>query len=126
GRVRATRLDPRDFELTLDDVWLAPTGGPLVSFTPAGLRLEMIDGLSIDPPIAGPGEKARIVLTTHLPVDRGARYRAYAPRLAIRLVPAQIELKRDKTADPSDPRRVVFWKEVTLPKTPVDRWTEIG
>jgi tetratricopeptide (TPR) repeat protein len=35
-------------------------------------------------------------------------------------------LKRDKIADAADPRRVVFWKEVTLPKTPVDRWTELG
>lgn len=127
GRVQATLLDPRDFRITLDEIWLARSGAALASFTPVNLRLEVIDGLTVEPSIAGPGEKVRITLTTHLPVDRGYHYRAYATSTAIRLVDAQVELKREKPAkDAPDPRRLVFTREVTLPKTPVDRWTEIG
>ncbi|MFN3652048.1 MAG: tetratricopeptide repeat protein [Armatimonadota bacterium] len=124
GRVRATRTDPERFSITLDDVWLAREGGRGVSFSPTNRRLEVVEGLAVEPAIAAPGEKVRITLTTQLPVDRGYKYRAYATSTAIRVVDEELELKREK--GPKDETRVVFSREVTLPKTSQDTWTELS
>jgi tetratricopeptide (TPR) repeat protein len=124
GRVRATLVDPADFSITLDDIWLARTGASLVSFTPDNVRLEVIEGLKVEPAIAAPGQKVKISLSTRLPMDRGYKYRAYATSTAIRLVPDEKELKREKGE--TEPNRVVFSTEVKLPQRSVDRWTEIS
>jgi len=127
GQVRATIIDPGSFSITLDDLWLAPEQQPLVSFSPGKIRAEVIESLRVEPAVAAPGDKVKITLIARLPVDRKQKYEARLTSTASRLVDNQLELKRDKeavTAD--DPRRVVFAREVTLPKSGVDRWTEIG
>ncbi len=135
GRVRAMDVDPARFSITLDDVWLAPAGRALSSFTPERLRLEVIEGLKVEPAIATPGQKVRITLATRLPVNRAFKYRAYATSTALRLVKDELELKRegdakhDQTTRPAVGElspRVVFSREVELPKTSIDQWAEIG
>jgi tetratricopeptide (TPR) repeat protein len=127
GRVRAKLLSAGSFSMTLDDVWLAPSDAQLTSFTPERRRLEIIEGLTVEPAVAAPGEKVKITLAAELPLERGYKYKAYATSTASRHVPAQVELKADKPkkGEPVS-NRVVFSKEVTLPKSSVDRWTEIG
>lgn len=124
GRVRATRTDAERFAITLDDVWLAPESAPLVSFTPDRLRHEVIEGLKVEPEIASPGEKVRITLATRLPVARGIRYEAFATSSAIRLIENPTGLKREK--GDKDAPQVIFTREITLPKSSVDTWTEVG
>ncbi len=127
GRVRATLVNAADFQITLDDVWLAPTNTALASFSPENLRLEVIESLTVDPPIAAPGEKVRVTLACRLPVHRGFRYRAFLTSSAIRLVEDQQELKAEKQPkDSPEPDRVVFTKELRLPKRSLDTSTEIG
>ena len=133
GRVRATLVNPREFSVTLDDVWLAPGKSALVSFTPEQVRQEVIESLTAEPAVASPGQKVKVTLAARLPMDRGFRYRACPPSTAIRIVPDQLELKREKpekaaALPPTDTReeRVVFSREVTLPKSSIDRWTEVG
>jgi tetratricopeptide (TPR) repeat protein len=124
GRVRATLVDPGAFSVTLDDVWLARADSPGASFTPEKMRREVIEDLKVEPEIAAPGEKVKITLATRLPVDRGFRYRAYLTSTATRLVENDLELKAEKTAEGTT--RVLFTREVSLPKHSVDRWTELG
>jgi tetratricopeptide (TPR) repeat protein len=125
GRVGATVVDAGKFSLTLDDILLAPAGASLASFTPGRTRREVIEKLAVEPAVAAPGEKVRIVLAAHLPEDRGHKYRAFATSTAIRLIENQIELKREKRpAGAEGP--TVFSREVTLPKSTVEAWTEIG
>lgn len=126
GRVRAMSQDPGKFAIMLDDVWLAPEQSPLASFTPERLRYEVIEGLTLEPAIAAPGDKVKISLATQLPVERGYKYRAYLTSTAIRVVENQQELKREKDEKDSSDRRVVFSRTVTLPKNSIDRSTEIG
>ncbi|MCC2671530.1 MAG: hypothetical protein K0Q72_4001, partial [Armatimonadetes bacterium] len=97
------------------------------SFTPERMRYEIVEGLIVEPPIASPGQKVKIVLTTRLPLERGHKYRAYLSSTAIRLVENQQELKREKPGkDDPDPNRVVFTRTVTLPKSSIDQSAEIG
>lgn len=129
GRLRTSAMDPRDFSVTVEDVWLTPAATAGVSFSPENLRLEIIDSLKVEPAVAEPGTKVHITLTTHLPIDRGYRYHAYVTSTAIRLVDNQLELKQEKApkgGTPDDPTRVVFAREVTLPKASIDRWTIVG
>ncbi len=127
GRVRATLLDAARFSVTLDDVWLSPEGGTGISFTPENLRLESIDSFTAEPTVAAPGGKVRLTLVAHLPLDRGYRYQAYAESSAIRLVEDGLELKRDKSSrSEDDPTRVQFVRDLTMPRTSVDRFTELS
>lgn len=126
GRVRAMSQDAGKFAIMLDDVWLAPERSTLASFTPERLRYEVVEGLTIEPAIAGPGDKVKISLATQLPVERGYKYRAYLTSTAIRVVENQLELKREKVEKEPADQRVVFSRTVTLPKNSIDRSTEIG
>lgn len=122
GRVRAALLDPDAFSITLEDIWLAPEGSPLASFSPERVRLEAIESLRVEPEVVGPGARVRITLTARLPVERGFRYTAFLTSSAIRLVESQLELKRDRV----EGQRVIFSREVTLPRASIDRWSELG
>jgi len=124
GRVRARLLDASRFAILLDDVWLAPEGGSLVSFSPERIRMETIESLAVEPAIAEPGQKVKVTLVTHLPVDRGHKYLAFVTSTRSRLVKDQEELKAEKA--PKGQTRVVWSKEITLSRTPLDRSTEIG
>ena len=135
GHVHAMDVDPAHFSITLDDVWLAPRETKLASFTPERLRLEVIESLKIEPAIASPGDKVRITLAARLPVNRGFKYKAFATSTALRLVKDELDLKRegdtkhDKIAAAPEGEvspRVVFSKEVVLPKVSQDQWAEIG
>ena len=123
GRVRATLADARSFSVTLDDVWLAPERGGGASFSPERVRLEVIESLKVEPYVASPGEKVTISLTTRLPVERGLKYKAQINSTGIRLVDDELELKAEKNKDDTD--RVVFTREVKLPKSTGDRFTEL-
>ena len=126
GRVRAMSQDPGKFAIMLDDVWLAPERSALASFTPERLRYEVVEGLTLEPAIAAPGDKVKISLATQLPLERGYKYRAYLTSNAIRLVENQQELKREKDEKTPADNRVVFSRTVTLPKNSIDRSAEIG
>jgi tetratricopeptide (TPR) repeat protein len=124
GRVRARVLNPGAFSITLDDVWLAPNGSSLASFSPERRRMEVIESFTVEPAIAAPGDKVTVTLTAQLPVDRGEQYRAYLTSTARRLAPDDVEMKRQKA--PKDQTRVVFQRQVTLPKKSLDRWSELS
>lgn len=126
GRVRAMSQDAGKFAIMLDDVWLAPERSALASFTPERLRYEIVEGLTVEPAIAGPGEKVKISLATQLPLERGYKYRAYLTSNAIRVVENQQELKREKDEKSPEGNRVVFSRTVTLPKNSIDRSAELG
>lgn len=131
GRVRAGEVDPGAFSIHLDEVWLAPAGASLISFTPERMRLEVVQSLTVTPAVAAPGEKVKVTLTAILPVTRGLKYKARLTSTAPRLVRNNQELKQEKATgaeakEAGDPERVVFTREVTLPKKPVDTWTELG
>lgn len=134
GRVRASRLDPASFAVILDDVWLAPEGARLASFSPDRLRLEVIEAFDVQPRVASPGELVTITLRARLPLARGYRYRAFVSSSAIRLVSDNLELKREEysTHRPPDDEAgaggtaVVFRRQVRLPRRSVDRWTRLG
>lgn len=140
GSVRATRMDPGDFSITLDDVWLSPAGSASASFTPGHLRWEVIEGLTVEPPIAAPGDKVKVTLRTELPVGRGFKYRAYVTSSAARLIDNQAELKRvdEKPAGKKAAKaakgatsttlqeKVTFVREFKLPKNSQDTWTELS
>lgn len=130
GSVRATRLDPGDFSITLDDVWLAPASSHLTSFSPENVRWEIIESFQVEPVVAAPGEKVRVSLTARLPLGRGHRYRAYLTSSAQRLIDNQIELKREgkKSGEKGGElqERVTFTREIKLPKNSVDTWTELS
>lgn len=128
GRVRSGVADAGEFELTLDDIWLAPEGSQLVSFTPERMRVEAVDSLKVEPPVVAPGEKVRITLTALLPVARGYKYRAYAVPVDKSILKSQPELKREEPAAAAgyDLSPVAFSREVTIPAKTPDGSTEIG
>lgn len=136
GRVRAALLNAGKFAVELEDIWLARESSALHSFSPERFRSEVIEGLTVEPAVAAPGERVRITLTARLPVQRGRKYRAYATSSAIRLVPDQLELKESSIIPPEEAGalpvpwagspRVVFSQEVTLPERPLENWSEIG
>ena len=115
GRVRASVMDPSGFSITLEDVWLA-RGKARPSRSPRNVCvLSRSKELKIEPAIAAPGEKVRISLATHLPLDRGHKYRAFVASTAIRLVENQLELKRERPGEGDEANRVVFSREVVRP-----------
>lgn len=128
GRVRAAVADAGDYELTLDDIWLAPAGSELASFTPEQMGVEAVDSLKVEPPVAAPGEKVKITLTALLPAARGYKYRAYAVPVDKKILKSQPELKREEGAAPAgyDLSPVVFSREITLPEKAAEGSTEIG
>jgi tetratricopeptide (TPR) repeat protein len=127
GRVRAMSVQPGQFVITLDDVWLAPTSSPLASFTPERLRHEVIESFTVEPAVAAPGEKVSIRFVALLPVDRGFKYRAYLTSTSIRVVENQLELKREKPAKGApESNHIIFTRTVTVPKNSVDSSTELS
>ena len=124
GSVKAERLQPGKFRVTLTDVWLAPEGSRLASFNPSKIRLEALLSMTVEPRVAGPGETVTVTLVANLPVNRGYSYRAYLSSSVDTLVKDGQSLKLQKKE--SEGRRRVYRKEIKLPKNPRDLHTEIS
>ncbi|MBI3911158.1 MAG: tetratricopeptide repeat protein [Armatimonadetes bacterium] len=124
GPAPVWQSDAGAFSVTLHDVWLAPEASALVSFVPDNIQQESIEDLRVEPPVARPGEKVRVVLVARLPMERGFRYRAFLTSDKPQLVESSLPLEQQKSANPTDP--VVFTREVRLPQKSKDRVCEIG
>src|SRR5437762_13859328 len=77
GSVKAADIHPNGYSLRLEDVWLAPAGGALTSFSPDNLQHETIDSLTASPTVCAPGGTVTVTLVAQLPLDRKFRYRAF-------------------------------------------------
>jgi tetratricopeptide (TPR) repeat protein len=125
GEVRAERLDPGRFLVHLDDVWLAPAGSGLASFSPDQVRHERIDSFTVEPAVARPGDRVTIIVRARLPFERGSRYRVYFDSSEPRLVKGEQSLK---ATGPPDPKTGVstFQRVVTLSQKPRAFATELS
>ena len=124
GTVRAEHLQPGKFRVVMTDVWLARAGGKLASFNPSNVRMESFESLTLDPPVAAPGDTVVATLVTELPVDRDYTYRAFLTSSSPRLLDDNQQLKQDKSR--SSGRRVVFEKTIKTPKKTRESSAEIG
>ncbi len=125
GTVRARDVDAERYTLLLEDVWLAPEGIALVSFSPDNVQHEMIERFSVTPPICKLGATLKVELVARLPLDRKFRYRALLTSNNPRLVQPDQPLKMGKP-NPGEPNRVVFTRMVKLPKTTAEPYVELG
>lgn len=125
GPVRAAEADAERYSVRLEDVWLAPEGGTLVSFSPDNFQHERIESFTVKPAVCGPGETITVTLVARLPVDRKERYTAFLTSNNPRLVTPDTSLKAQPT-DPEDPTRVVFARAVKVELKPNERYAELG
>src|SRR5262249_42706588 len=121
GEVEADRLDAGKFAVQLDDIWLAPVGASLVSFSPDQLRHERIESFTVEPAIARPGDKVTITCRALIPFERGSRYRVYYDSSESALVKTE---QRLDPVGPPDPKTGIstFRRVVRLPDKP-KTWT---
>src|SRR5439155_11831908 len=107
GSVKAADIHPDGYSIRLEDVWLAPAGSALTSFSPDNLQHEAIESLTAAPTVCAPGDTVTVTLVAQLPVDRKIRYRALLTSNNTRLIPSDQSMKAQKPASGS-PNRVVF------------------
>lgn len=123
GSVNAADIHPDGYSLRLEDVWLAPAGGKLTSFSPDNLQHESIDSLTASPTICAPGDTVTVTLVAQLPLDRKFHYRAFLKSNNPRLIATDQPLKEQKPASPS---QVVFSRAIKVPVTPGEPYAELG
>src|SRR5262245_58412461 len=106
GSVRVADANPQGYSLHLEDVWLAPEGSALASFSPDTVQHEMIESLSVKPSVCAPGDTVTVTLVARLPVERRLRYRAFVLSNNSRLLMPDQPLKA-QPMDKSQPDRLV-------------------
>jgi tetratricopeptide (TPR) repeat protein len=125
GEVSCERLDAGKFAVDLDDVWLAPAGSNLTSFSPDHVRNVRVDSFSVEPAVAHPGDSVTVTARIRIPYERGGRYRVYLDSSAPRLVQTDVALTLVSKPDPATGLST-FRRVVTLPRSPKVWTTELS
>jgi tetratricopeptide (TPR) repeat protein len=117
GEVGASRLDAGRFVVHMDDIWLAPIGSGLTSFSPDNAGYEWIESFRVTPAVARPGETVTVEARVHIPFERGGRYRVLCDSSEPALIKSEQYLNPVGSADPAT-GATTFRRTLRLPRTP--------